>query len=165
MGYDLQNIDGIKDAVEKERVKSGVRIVTHTEDLATMPPLKEWNAENIGNRTFEYLEKCKEDGVRPNLSGYSLSLGTTPDGLNEMICDKRLTDETRAAILKGVSMVESIMITMLTEQRINPVTGIFLLKNHFGYKDQSEITFKGKVVTTTDKKTLQAKYKAVVDDD
>ena len=164
MGYDLQNIDGIKDAVEKDRVKSGVRIVTHTEELAMMPPLAEWNPENIANRTFEYLEKCKTDGVRPNLSGYSLAMGTTPDGLNEMIMDKRLTDETRSAILKGVSMVESIMITMMTEQRINPVTGIFLLKNHFGYKDQSEITFKGRI-ETADKKTLQAKYRAVVDDD
>ena len=55
------------------------------------------------------------------------------------------------------------MIEMMMEQRINPVTGIFLLKNHFGYKDQSEISFKGHI--ETDKKSLQAKYRAVVDDD
>lgn len=163
MSYDLANVDKLKDAVEKDRVKSGMRIIEHTESLAMLPRV-DFNPDSIGIRTYEYLDKCKEDGVRPNLSGYALSLGTTPDGLNEMIMDKRLTDETRAALLKGVSMVESIMITMITEQRINPVSAIFLLKNHFGYKDQSEISIKGRI-ETADKQTLKAKYRAVVDDD
>jgi hypothetical protein len=79
-----------------------------------------------------------------------------------MINDKRNAGETRNAILKGISMVEAVMIEMMMEQRINPVTGIFLLKNHFGYKDQSEISFKGHI--ETDQKTLQAKYRAVVDE-
>lgn len=150
-------------AIDEERRVANKRHIEHAEWLATRPRLSVWDAESIGSRTMEYLEKCKEDGVRVNLSAYALSLGTTPDGLNELVADKRLTDETRAAVLKGISMVEAIMIEMMMEQRINPVTGIFLLKNHFGYKDQSEISFKGHI--ETDKKTLQAKYKAVVDDD
>ena len=150
-------------ALDKERRDANERHINHTESLAMMPRLEVWDVESIGRRTMEYLNKCKEDGVRVNLSAYALSLGTTPDGLNELVSDKRLTDETRAALLKGISMVEAIMIEMMMEQRINPVTGIFLLKNHFGYKDQSEISFKGHI--ETDKKTLQAKYRAVVDDD
>ena len=150
-------------AIDEERKAANQRHIEHAEWLAMMPRLEVWDAESIGNRTMEYLERCKADGVRVNLSAYALALGTTPDGLNELVADKRLTDETRAAILKGISMVEAIMIEMMMEQRINPVTGIFLLKNHFGYKDQSEISFKGHI--ETDKKTLQAKYKAVVDDD
>lgn len=149
--------------IDEERRQANIRHIDHTTSLALMPPLEVWDAESIGRRTMEYLEKCKEDGVRVNLSSYALALGTTPDGLNELINDKRKTDEVRAALLKGISMVESIMIEMMMEQRINPVTGIFLLKNHFGYKDQSEISFKGHI--ETDKKTLQAKYRAVVDDD
>lgn len=150
-------------ALDKERRDANVRHINHAERLASMEPLEIWDAEHIGNRTIEYLERCKEDGVRVNLSAYALSMGTTPDGLNELVADKRLTDETRCALLKGISMVEAVMIEMMMEQRINPVTGIFLLKNHFGYKDQSEISFKGHI--ETDKKTLQAKYRAVVDDD
>ena len=150
-------------AIDEERCRANIRHIDHTTSLAAMPRLEVWDAESIGKRTLEYLDKCKTDGVRVNLSAYALSLGTTPDGLNELIGDKRLTDETRAALLKGISMVEAIMIEMMMEQRINPVTGIFLLKNHFGYKDQSEISFKGHI--ETDKQTLRAKYKAVVDDD
>ena len=150
-------------ALDIERREANIRHVEHMAEIAAMPRIPEWNPENIGRRTMEYLEKCKDDGVRVNLSAYALSLGTTPDGLNELVADKRLSDETRAAVLKGISMVEAIMIEMMMEQRINPVTGIFLLKNHFGYKDQSEISFKGHI--ETDKQTLQAKYRAVVDDD
>ena len=148
--------------IDKERKDANDRHIRHIEYLSALPRI-DWTAEAIGERTYEYLEKCKEDGVRVNLSAYALALGTTPDGLNELVGDKRLTNETRAAFLKGISMVEAIMIEMMMEQRINPVTGIFLLKNHFGYKDQSEISFKGHI--ETDKKTLQAKYRAVVDDD
>ena len=150
-------------AIDKERRDANNRHISHAERLSTMPRLEVWTPENIGKRTMEYLEICKSDGVRVNLSAYALALGTTPDGLNELVSDKRLTDETRAAVLKGISMIEAIMIEMMMEQRINPVTGIFLLKNHFGYKDQSEISFKGHI--ETDKQTLRAKYKAVVDDD
>lgn len=159
MSNDLEKFD----SVELERRKANIRHIDHTMSLALMKPLKVWDAKHIGQRTMEYLEKCKEDGVRVNLSSYALALGTTPDGLNEMINDKRNAGETRNAILKGISMVESVMIEMMMEQRINPVTGIFLLKNHFGYKDQSEISFKGHI--ETDQKTLSAKYRAVVDDD
>lgn len=148
--------------LDEERRQANARHIDHVRDVAMMPPI-EWNVDAIGKRTLEYLEKCKSDGVRVSLSDYALSMGTTPDGLNELIGDKRLTDETRNALLKGISMVEAIMIEMMMEQRINPVTGIFLLKNHFGYKDQSEISFKGHI--ETDKKSLQAKYRAVVDDD
>ena len=150
-------------AVDEERRQANIRHIDHATSLALMQPLEIWDAEHIGKRTMEYLEKCKADGVRVNLTAYALALGTTPDGLNEMVSDKRRTEEVRAALLKGISMVESVMIEMMMEQRINPVTGIFLLKNHFGYKDQSEISFKGHI--ETDKKTLQAKYRAVVDDD
>lgn len=149
--------------IDEERRQANIRHINHATDIAMWPPLEIWDADSIGRRTVEYLEKCKEDGVRVNLSAYALALGTTPDGLNDLVNDKRKTDEVRSAILKGISMVEAIMIEMMMEQRINPVTGIFLLKNHFGYKDQSEISFKGHI--ETDKKTLQAKYRAVVDDD
>ena len=150
-------------AIDEERSRANIRHIDHTASIAAMPRLEVWDPKSIGERTIEYLEKCKADGVRVNLSAYALALGTTPDGLNELVADKRLTDETRAALLKGISMIESIMIEMMMEQRINPVTGIFLLKNHFGYTDQSEISFKGHI--ETDKQTLRAKYKAVVDDD
>ena len=159
MANELQNTD----PVELERRSANVRHIDHTMGLAMMKPLKTWDANHIGKRTMEYLDKCKEDGVRVNLTSYALALGTTPDGLNEMMYDKARTQETRNAIQKGVSMIEAIMLEMMSEQRINPVTGIFMLKNHFGYKDQSEISFKGHI--ETDQKTLSAKYRAVVDDD
>lgn len=159
MKNEIQKID----PVDLERRSANQRHIDHTMGLAMMKPLKVWDAKHVGQRTMEYLDKCKEDGVRVNLTSYALSLGTNPDGLNEMMYDKSLTQETRSAIQKGVAMIEAIMLEMMSEQRINPVTGIFMLKNHFGYKDQSEISFKGHI--ETDKKDLQAKYRAVVDDD
>lgn len=142
--------------------KDNDQYINHTLALASMP-IVTLDRENVGKRTLEYVKQCSMDAVRPNLTGYALCLGTTPEGLSEWINDKRLPDDTRGALRKGISMIEATMISMMMDQKINPVASIFLLKNHFGYKDQSEISFKGHI--ETEKKSLEAKYRAVVDDD
>ena len=44
--------------------------------------------------------------------------------------------------------------------KINPVSGIFLMKNNFGYKDQSEVvlTPNNPLGEATDRSTLEQKY-------
>ena len=142
--------------------KDNDQYINHTLALASMEPVI-LDREHVGQRTLEYVKRCEEDAVRPNLTGYALSLGATPEDLSAWINDKRLPDETRGALRKGISMIEACMVSMMMDQKINPVASIFLLKNHFGYKDQSEISFKGHI--ETGKKSLEAKYRAVVDDD
>ena len=142
--------------------KDNEQYINHTLALAAMEPVM-LDKEHVGKRTLEYVRQCSQDAVRPNLTGYALCLGTTPEELANWIKDKRLPDETRGALRKGISMIEATMVSMMMDQKINPVASIFLLKNHFGYKDQSEISFKGHI--ETEKKSLEAKYRAVVDDD
>ena len=145
-----------------DKQKINTQFIEHTISLSSFEPIV-LDRENVGKRTLEYIRLCIRDVVKPNLTGYALALGTTPDGLNEWITDKRLTEETRGALMKGVSMIEATMISMMMDSNLNPVASIFLLKNHFGYKDQAEISFKGHIETAS--KSLEAKYKAVVDDD
>ena len=145
-----------------DKQKINTQFIEHTISLSSFEPIV-LDRENVGKRTLEYIRLCIRDVVKPNLTGYALALGTTPDGLNEWITDKRLTEDTRGALMKGVSMIEATMISMMMDSNLNPVASIFLLKNHFGYKDQAEISFKGHIETAS--KSLEAKYKAVVDDD
>ena len=145
-----------------DKQKINTQFIEHTISLSSFEPIV-LDRENVGKRTLEYIRLCIRDVVKPNLTGYALALGTTPDGLNEWVMDKRLTEETRGALMKGISMIEATMISMMMDSNLNPVASIFLLKNHFGYKDQAEISFKGHIETAS--KSLEAKYKAVVDDD
>lgn len=145
-----------------DKQKINTQFIEHTISLSSFEPII-LDRENVGKRTLEYIRLCMRDVVKPNLTGYALALGTTPDGLNEWVMDKRLTEETRGALMKGISMIEATMISMMMDSNLNPVASIFLLKNHFGYKDQAEISFKGHIETAS--KSLEAKYKAVVDDD
>ena len=155
MGFNERN-----ELADKQKEQN--MFIQHTLTLAAMKPIV-LTYENVAQRTLDYIHQCMADVVRPNLTGYALALGTTPDGLNEWIMDKRLTEETRGALMKGVSMIEATMISLMLDSNLNPVASIFLLKNHFGYKDQAEISFKGHIETTS--KSLEAKYKSVVDDD
>lgn len=155
MGMNENNV-----LIDKQREND--QFLNHTLAIAAYKPIS-LDYRSVGERTLEYIKQCSADVVRPNLTGYALALGTTPEGLNEWVTDKRLTEETRGALMKGISMIEATMVSMMMDQRINPVGAIFLLKNHFGYKDQSEISFKGHI--ETEKKSLEAKYRAVVDDD
>ena len=45
----------------------------------------------------------------------------------------------RNLIKKGREINELMMVQMMQNGKINPVTGIFLLKNNHGYKDQQDV--------------------------
>ena len=48
-------------------------------------------------------------------------------------------DGVRNAIKKGYSLLNQLLTQTMMNGQINPVSAIFLLKNNYEYKDQSEV--------------------------
>lgn len=129
--------------------------------LEKMPKIDLSDAEQISNRTDEYLEKCVAYGKKPNLAGYALSLGRSVKALEEMLADRGTNIRALEAIYKGISIIENILVTEMVEQRVPTVAGIFILKNHFHYKDQADLNIKS--VSRTDTAAIEKKYESVVE--
>ena len=62
-------------------------------------------------------------------------------------------------IKKVYSMLEEISVDYFQGGKVNPAAGIFLLKNHFGYRDVTDLTIEPRQgITDQDAETVAAKY-------
>jgi hypothetical protein len=129
--------------------------------LEKMPKIDLSDAKEVAKRTEDYMEKCVQFGKKPNLAGYALALGKSVHALEEMLADRRSNIKALEEIYKGISMIENILVTEMAEQRVPTVAGIFLLKNHFHYKDQADVNIKA--ITRTDTTAIEQRYESVVE--
>lgn len=150
-------------AVPAERKQENARYIVHTVKLKAMPKIDRTNAVQVRDRTVEYLKACVDDGIKPNLTGYALSLGTDRRGLESLFSSRSVDKATQDELDAGVAMIENIMLELMMDQKINPVTAIFLLKNHFAYSDQTDLRIRAERVETVDEQALEDKYRNVID--
>jgi len=162
-----QNIDltpMMGDSVPEERRKQNTNYIVHTMRLSAMTPIDRRNAAQIRERTIEYMQACIDDCMKPNMVGYALALGTDRVGLQRMFTDRTINAEAYAEIDRGMTMLENVMIQLMMDSKINPVTAIFLLKNHFSYKDASDVNIHAEQVERVNPTELEDKYASVVID-
>ena len=150
-------------AVPAERKQENARYIVHTVKLKSLPKIDRTNAVQVRDRTVEYLKACVDDGIKPNLTGYALSLGTDRRGLDSLFSSRSVDKATQDELDAGVAMIENIMLELMMDQKINPVTAIFLLKNHFAYSDQTDLRIRAERVETVDEQALEDKYRNVID--
>ena len=151
-------------SVPAERRKENARYIVHSVKLSAFGKIDRTDAEQVRARTIEYLEACVNDGMKPNLTGYALALGTNRQGLQQMFLSRNMDHATLDALDSGVAMIENVMLELMLDQKINPVTAIFLLKNHFAYSDQTNIKIQAERVDTVDEQALEDKYRTVIEE-
>lgn len=154
----------LSDSVPEERRQQNTNYIVHTMRLSAMKPIDRRSAEQIQERTIEYMQACIDDCMKPNMVGYALALGTDRVGLQRMFTDRTINAGAYAEIDRGMTMIENIMIELMMDSKINPVTAIFLLKNHFSYKDASDVNIHAEQVERVNPTELEDKYASVVID-
>lgn len=136
----------------------------HELEVCAMRKIDRRSANQVRTRTIEYLEMCARHGMRPTITGYALSLGTSRVGLQSMMRSKTTPPEVYEAVEAGLTMIEDAMLQMMMDTKTSPVAYIFLLKNHFGYSDQTDITIRADTRNDApDEAALEAKYMTIMD--
>lgn len=146
----------------KEHTKPGdnARYLRHSLAAWNLPVLDISDPEAVRDRIFWYFEHCADADMKPTVTGLALALGTTTVTLREWT-EGRSRRETHMEMIRQAKMIiEDQMNSYMENGKINPVAGIFLLKNHFGYKDQQEtiITPNTTMGDVADANELKAKY-------
>lgn len=121
--------------VEKDGLSTNLRL---SKTLYNLPMIDLDNLQELEERTEWYFNRCQLDSIKPSMAGLCAAYGIS-----------RRTMHAWQAGGKGVKFqkfVERIMIVLeaamesyMTSGQINPVSGIFLMKNHFGYTDKQEL--------------------------
>ena len=101
------------------------------------------NPDAVQDRLAEYFQIHFDADVKPTVAGMAMALGMDRRRLWEVkvgVTDRNqdLPTLTRDYIKKAYDFVENLMENYMQNGKINPVSGIFLMKNNFGYVDKQE---------------------------
>lgn len=136
--------------------------------LANLPEIDMNNPEQVRNRVGEYFQICSDRDMKPSASGMALALGIDRRRLWELAngIERGRPHEVVDTIKKGYSLLNNLIEEYMQNGKINPVSGIFLMKNNFGYADKTEVVLTPNnplgEVTDEDKRRIEEKYRASI---
>ena len=127
---------------------SNTKILKKNLKIAFLPEIDLNNPEQVQKRIEEYFGIEAEYGNKPSVVGLGLALnGMDRRRLWEIVTGKygntggaitRLPKTVTDLLKKAYTVLEQNWNDYMQGGKINPVSGIFLGKNHFGYQDKQE---------------------------
>lgn len=111
--------------------------------LFTLPTIDLHQPEQVQERLTEYFNIHIEADLKPTVAGMAMALGIDRRRLWEIKTNvpdrcQDLPTLTRDSIKKAYDFLETLWENYMHNGKINPVSGIFLAKNNFGYQDKTE---------------------------
>lgn len=115
--------------------------------LFNMPKIDLHDPEAVAERLTEFFMLYAENDMKPTVAGMGMALGLDRRRLWEIKVGATqgrgeidtLPGEVRDSIKKAYSLMENMWESYMNSGKINPVSGIFLGKNNFGYQDKQEM--------------------------
>ena len=115
--------------------------------LMNLPKIDVHDPEAVQQRLNDYFGYMASQDAKPTVAGMAMALGMDRRRLWEIkvgahTTNKWLEDlpnEVKDSIKKAYSLMEYLWENYMVNGKINPVTGIFLGKNNFGYQDKQEM--------------------------
>ena len=115
--------------------------------LMNMPEIDLKDPEQVIDRLNEYFRIHAENDMKPTVAGMGLALNgmdrrrlweIRTGNLKGGHTDHDLPTSTVDSIKKAYRIMENMWENYMQNGKINPVSGIFLGKNNFGYQDKTE---------------------------
>lgn len=133
-----------KKGLEQSNMKSdeNERFIRHSLELFANIPLnvRLCQPDEIRERCISYFEKCIEDNMKPNVAGFALAIGCTRVTLMNYISGVTpIPTENQQELIHFYSVLNSLIEDYIMNGKMHPLSGVFLSKNNFGYKDSSEV--------------------------
>lgn len=157
----------VKELQTKEERKlnkrqASIQSIEMARDIMTWHPIELTNPEQVAERIDSYFLLMEKYGSRPLVSPLALALGIDRQKLMEItknVDNLKIPAETRELITKAYGVLEGTWEYNFANGSYNPITGIFLGKNHFGYTDQQDIVVAPKGIgVEQSKEEIEQKY-------
>jgi hypothetical protein len=136
--------------------------------LFNMPSIDLHKPELVQERLTEYFEIHVKADLKPTVAGMAMALGIDRRRLWEIKSGNYHTSSTLAdlpfestdSIKKAYDFLENLWENYMNNGKINPVSGIFLAKNNFGYQDKVEHVLTPNMNNSTDysAEDIRARY-------
>lgn len=139
----------------------------HAMTIARMPLVDLNDPEAVQERIDWYFAHCFSNDMKPTVSGLCNAFKISRTTLLMWKQGTFRKETHQAMILEAYALMESLWEDYMQNGKINPVSGIFLGKNNFGYADKQEmvVTPNNGTIETIDPATIEAKYAELPDDE
>lgn len=124
-----------------ENVEAGdnSRYLRHALAGLDLPPIDISDDKQVSERLDWYFNHCIEDDMKPTVTGMANCLG-----IDKTTLWSWRTGECRASthsplIKKAYKLLEELWEGYMLSGKVNPASGIFLGRNHWGYQDKVEV--------------------------
>lgn len=115
--------------------------------LFNMEEIDLHDVEAVGQRLNEYFKLYADNDMKPTVAGMAMALGMNRRTLWAIVNNQptgssgyltALPPDVAHTIKKAHFLLENMWESYMNSGKINPVSGIFLGKNNFGYQDKTE---------------------------
>ena len=132
-----------KDRMPATEPGENTKFLSHDLKLLNLPDIDLNNPLQVKTRVNEYFSICAEDDTKPSIESFALSLhASRHDVFNWLNSRSHVIKnaESIRTIKTAYDIINSYYAHLMNTGRINPVAGIFMMKNNLGYKDSTEYT-------------------------
>lgn len=136
------------------------KFLSHALAVHSLPPIDTRDPVQVKQRIDEYFGLCVADDIKPTVKGFLNSLRVAKSTLWEWKQGNYRAGTHQAIICEAYDILEALWEDYMMNGKINPVSGIFLGKNNFGYQDKQEyvLTPNQQQITPEDVKAISSKY-------
>lgn len=109
-------------------------------ELMSLPDIDINNPEQVKQRITDYFRISSEHDIRPSVAALALSFGISRTTLFYWLTGRNKAvsnPESMNTLKKAYDSITVYYENMMNTGKINPVAGIFLMKNNFGYQDNT----------------------------
>lgn len=143
--------------------------------LFNMQDIDMTDAQAVTNRLGEYFALYEQADLKPTVAGMAIALnGMSRQTLTAIAHDRvtgstgyksALPPEVTTTIKKAYKMMENMWETYMNSGKINPVSGIFLGKNNYGYQDKTEYVLTPNAQNDSDYDAEDIRQRYLIDSD
>ena len=147
------------------------KYIQHTMEVAQLEHIDLKNAELVDQRILKYFSICELNDMKPSVAGLALALGVERTTLWKIRTQQTggYPSEVINSIKRAVQIINAMMEDYMQNGKINPVSGIFLMKNNMDYSDKQEVvvTPNNPLGTAESPEKLEERYResVVIDTD
>lgn len=146
----------------QENVEKGdnSRYLRHAMATLNLPAIDISDELQVAERVDWYFNHCAEDDMKPTVKGLSNALGIRRQTLRTWNNGEYRAATHSVLIKKAYDLMEELWEDYMLNGKVNPVSGIFLGKNHFDYKDVQDVvvTPNNPLGDLQDPATIRQKY-------
>ena len=137
-------------------------------ELFNLPTIDLKDPEQVVDRLNEFFAIHERYDMKPTVAGMGMALGLDRRRLWEIKVgatdrNQDLPTSTRDNIKKAYEYMEILWENYMQNGKINPVSGIFLGKNNFGYQDKTEYVVTPNINSDSDYNTDDIKKRYLTD--